>query len=161
MKKRMLTLSLVLQGSRLLLGMKKRGFGEGRWNGFGGKVEPGETIEDAAARELFEEAGIQAQAMHKVGVLTFEFTANPTELLEAHVFGVGGYTGNPVETEEMRPAWFAVDNLPYANMWPDDIFWMPLFLAGKKFNGRFLFGEQDAILEQTLEEVLDTEDLSL
>ena len=38
--------------------MKKRGFGAGRWNGFGGKVAPAETIEDAARRELLEEAGV-------------------------------------------------------------------------------------------------------
>lgn len=39
-------------GPRLLLGRKLRGFGEGYLNGFGGKVEPGETIEAAAAREV-------------------------------------------------------------------------------------------------------------
>ena len=39
----------------MLLGMKKRGFGTGKWNGFGGKVEVGETVADAAQRELEEE----------------------------------------------------------------------------------------------------------
>jgi len=34
----------------ILLGYKKRGFGAGKWNGFGGKVEIGETVEDAAKR---------------------------------------------------------------------------------------------------------------
>jgi len=34
--------------------MKKRGFGAGRYNGFGGKVEPGETILQGAQRELQE-----------------------------------------------------------------------------------------------------------
>jgi hypothetical protein len=33
-----LTLCMVHQDNKLLLGMKKRGFGEGRWNGFGGKL---------------------------------------------------------------------------------------------------------------------------
>lgn len=46
-----LTLTLVRSGAgEILLGLKKRGFGEGKWNGFGGKVEPGETIPQAAAR---------------------------------------------------------------------------------------------------------------
>ena len=35
---------------QVLLGMKKRGFGAGRYNGFGGKVEPGETVKEAAIR---------------------------------------------------------------------------------------------------------------
>ena len=47
---RLYTLVLVVQPERVLLGMKKRGFGAGRWNGFGGKVEEGETIEDGAKR---------------------------------------------------------------------------------------------------------------
>ncbi len=34
----------------MLLGLKKRGFGAGKWNGFGGKVNPGEDIVDAALR---------------------------------------------------------------------------------------------------------------
>jgi len=46
----LLTLVLVLQPGRVLLGMKKRGFGAGKWNGFGGKVQTGETIEAAARR---------------------------------------------------------------------------------------------------------------
>lgn len=47
---KLLTLVMVVQPGRVLLGMKKRGFGVGRWNGFGGKVQAGETIEDAARR---------------------------------------------------------------------------------------------------------------
>eukprot|EP00051_Salpingoeca_urceolata_P006046 m.80347 g.80347 ORF g.80347 m.80347 type:complete len:91 (+) comp14659_c1_seq3:1046-1318(+) len=39
---------------RVLLGLKKRGFGQGKLNGFGGKVEAGETVAEAAARELEE-----------------------------------------------------------------------------------------------------------
>ncbi|XP_078221898.1 uncharacterized protein LOC118150622 [Callithrix jacchus] len=47
---RLSTLVLVLQPQQVLLGMKKRGFGAGRWNGFGGKVQEGETTEEGAKR---------------------------------------------------------------------------------------------------------------
>lgn len=47
---RLFTLVLVVQPPRVLLGLKKRGFGAGLWNGFGGKVQPGESIEEAARR---------------------------------------------------------------------------------------------------------------
>ena len=53
----------------------------------------------------------------------------------------------------MRPRWFHIDEIPFSDMWPDDIHWMPLFLKDKKFKGKFLFGEADAILEKELEEV--------
>jgi len=47
---KVLTLAFVRRHGEILLGYKKRGFGVGKWNGFGGKVETGETIEDAAKR---------------------------------------------------------------------------------------------------------------
>ena len=47
---KVLTLVLIREASRILLGMKKRGFGVNRWNGFGGKVEAGETIAQGAKR---------------------------------------------------------------------------------------------------------------
>lgn len=57
--KKLFTLCIIHQHPKILLGMKKRGFGAGRWNGFGGKVSAAETIEDAARREIREEAGIE------------------------------------------------------------------------------------------------------
>ena len=47
---KLLTLLFVLKPGKVLLGYKKRGFGADRWNGFGGKVQQGETIEEAAIR---------------------------------------------------------------------------------------------------------------
>ncbi|MDO8425713.1 MAG: 8-oxo-dGTP diphosphatase [bacterium] len=149
---KLLTLTIIHQHPRVLLGMKKRGFGAGRWNGFGGKVIVGETIEDAAQRELQEEAGISAEALEKIGVLDFTFQGNP-EILRVHVFRADAFLGEPTESEEMRPQWFHVDEIPFAEMWPDDVHWMPLFLRGQQFKGRFLFGESDVILEQELSPV--------
>ena len=150
--KKILTLCIIYQHPKVLLGLKKRGFGTGRWNGFGGKVIVGETIEAAAKRELKEEAGIEAENLEKVGMLDFEFKGNP-EILETHVFKLDKFSGEPAESEEMKPQWFNVSEIPYKEMWPDDIYWLPLFLAGKKFKGKFLFGESDIVLEKELTEV--------
>jgi 8-oxo-dGTP diphosphatase/2-hydroxy-dATP diphosphatase len=149
---KLLTLCLITKDHQVLLGMKKRGFGEGRWNGFGGKVAGGETIEEAAIRETKEEAGIDVLNLTEVGVLEFEFKGNP-QILEVHVFTTSEYTGSPSESEEMRPEWFDFDAVPYTLMWPDDKFWLPLVLAGKKIKGRFAFGPGDAIIEHHLEEI--------
>ena len=43
---------------KILLGMKKRGMGQGKWNGFGGKLKVGETVVQCALRELEEESGL-------------------------------------------------------------------------------------------------------
>ncbi len=149
---KLMTLVLVQQGSNVLLGMKKRDFGEGRWNGFGGKVLPGETIEAAAKREVGEEAGIDIEELEKVGILEFSFQKS-AEMLEVHVFRAEKFEGEPIETDEMRPDWFNIEHIPFEDMWPDDKYWMPLFLAGKKFRGKFRFEESGAIIDQELTEV--------
>lgn len=136
--KKILTLAMVMGDGKVLLGMKKRGFGEGRWNGFGGKVEEGETIEAAAKREVEEEVGLRVLEMAEVGTLDFSFAESDKEL-EVHVFTVTDYTGEPRETEEMRPEWFLPTAIPYQEMWPDDEYWLPLLLAGKRFRGSFHF----------------------
>ncbi|MFA6365538.1 MAG: 8-oxo-dGTP diphosphatase, partial [Candidatus Paceibacterota bacterium] len=110
--KKILTLCIVQQYPNVLLGMKKRGFGAGRWNGFGGKLTPGETIEDAARREMQEEAGIELKNLDKVGIIDFEFQGNP-ELLEVHIFKSDDFVGEPTESEEMKPQWFHMDDIPY------------------------------------------------
>lgn len=150
--KKLLTLCLIHQHPKILLGMKKRGFGAGRWNGFGGKVSSEETIEDAAKREIREETGIKVTNLDKAGIIDFEFKGNP-EILQVHIFRSDNFLGEPTESEEMKPQWFHIDEIPFNEMWPDDIYWMPLFLDGKKFKGKFLFGESDVILKQKLIEV--------
>lgn len=136
--KKILTLCMIHSDGKILLGLKKKGFGVGRWNGFGGKVEQGESIEDAARREVLEEAGIKVTDMYKAGVLNFSFENDP-KILEVHVFSASTFTGEPTESDEMKPKWFDIKDIPYEQMWSDDSHWLPLLLNGKKFNGSFLF----------------------
>lgn len=152
MSKKVLTLCLLHTDTHVLLGMKKRGFGAGRWNGFGGKVEKGETIEEAARREFLEEAGLEIPILERAGLMDFEFQGNP-EILEVHIFRAREHIGEPKESEEMLPKWYHQDEIPFSEMWPDDPYWMPLFFAGKKFQGKLLFGEGDSILEMNITEV--------
>lgn len=151
-KRKLLTLCIIHRHPMVLLGMKKRGLGMGKWNGFGGKVQEGETIKEAALREIREEAGIVAKGIERRGIIDFEFKGNP-EILEVHIFKSDKFSGEPAESEEMKPQWFRVSEIPFANMWPDDRHWLPLFLQNKKFQGKFLFDDHDNILEMKLEEV--------
>lgn len=137
-----LTLTIVHRGDQVLLGYKKRGFGAGRWNGFGGKIEEGEGIIEAAKRELLEECGLEATNMAPHGQILFSFE-NEAREMEVHLFRVGEFSGNEIETEEMRPQWFSANELPYDKMWSDDRHWLPLVLAGNKINARFHFDSSD------------------
>ncbi|XP_036409285.1 7,8-dihydro-8-oxoguanine triphosphatase [Megalops cyprinoides] len=149
---KLLTLVLVVQPGRVLLGMKKRGFGAGKWNGFGGKVQPGETIEQAARRELLEESSLTVDSLDKIGNIKFEFVGE-TELLDVHIFRADSFNGDPAESDEMRPQWFEWEKIPFDHMWADDRLWFPLMLQKKKFLGYFKFQGHELILEHKLEEV--------
>jgi len=123
---------------RVLLGEKLRGFGAGYFNGFGGKVEQGESIIDAAARELREEANIEARDLTARGVLRFIFDDNPQPWL-VHVFHASLFDGEIAPSDEMRPVWFDVNDVPFDKMWADDEHWYPLFMAERRFVGTFTF----------------------
>jgi len=146
---RVLTLCLLWNDSHILLGLKKRGFGKGRWNGFGGKVEIDESIETAAKRELYEEANLRAQKIEKIAELKFTFQTG--ELLLVHVYKVSAYEGELIESEEMKPQWWSITEIPYRNMWPDDLYWLPLVLKGKKIIGNFLFANENELLSHQLQ----------
>lgn len=135
------------QIQEVCLAMKKRGFGKNRWNGVGGKVgdKVEETIEEAAKREAMEEIGVGVNGLEKVAELTFIFPHNPDWDQLVHVYFVGNWTGSSVESEEMRPAWFSVNDIPYGSMWLDDELWLPKVLLGKKIQGNFSFAEGDVI----------------
>ncbi|KAM5543699.1 hypothetical protein V8D89_002316 [Ganoderma adspersum] len=155
---------------RALLGLKKRGFGVGLWNGFGGKVDPEETSLQAAIRELEEEAGIKAP-LEQCGTLFFAVDGVEAAF-NIDIYRAYEYTGTITESEEMRPKWFSVQEalLPWSNlpasadhapagdpaelppipleqMWADDEFWMPLMFAGRYFVGRADFNADNKMLK--------------
>lgn len=157
MKEKLLTtLVIVHQNPKVLLGLKKRGFGEGRWNGFGGKLMEGESLEQAARREIEEECGIVPKDLTKVGILSFDFDDEPNPI-EVHLFKVLDFEGEPLETDEMRPIWFHEHEVPFDSMWKDDFIWFPYFLTNRKFKASFLFdsAENNNILKHEIEEVDD------
>lgn len=134
----------------VLLGMKKRGFGKGKWNGFGGKPHGEETIEQATIRELKEEAAvaIEKKELQKMAVLDFLFPVKPEWNQRVHVFLVRHWRGIPQETEEMKPQWFEFEKIPFEQMWQDDPHWLPLVLNGKKVRARFVFENDNETIQE-------------
>ena len=138
------TLCFIVEGEpvkRVLLGMKKRGFGAGKYNGFGGKVNEGESIRDAAVREVKEETSIRIDpdSLRPGGTVTFFFPARPEFDHHVHIFVAPRWGGEPRESEEMAPSWFDVDRIPHEKMWGDDAHWLPLVLSGRRIRARFTF----------------------
>lgn len=147
---KLLTLTFIIKGDQVLLGMKKRGVGNGWWNGFGGKVEPNEDVLSAAIREVREEANLEVSDLIKFAVVRFNFEDNPIPW-EVHFFKTEKYSGEPLETEEMRPQWFAKNNIPFSEMWDDDPYWFPLFLAGDNFKAEFWLDKGQKVVRHNIE----------
>jgi ADP-ribose pyrophosphatase YjhB (NUDIX family) len=154
------TLCFLVRGDpprEILLGLKKAGFGAGKYGGFGGKVETGETVAAAAARELAEEVGVKvlAKDLQQVGYLTFWFPAKPAWSQVVHVFLSTTWQGTPRESGEMAPAWFTLDEIPFEHMWQDGPYWLPQVLAGKRVRASFTFRADNESVEALEMEIWD------
>lgn len=131
--------------------MKKRGFGMGKWNGVGGKVDKEDnSIIQAAIRETKEEIGIDANELEKVALLRFRFPYKEDWNQDVHVFLIKKWQGQPQESEEMFPKWFRISDIPYQKMWDDDKFWLPHVLKGKRIDADFVFKEGEIIEKKTI-----------
>ena len=138
------TLILLVRGdpiTHVLLGYKKRGFGTGKYTGIGGKIESGETVREAAVREMHEETGVVMSPcdLANAGHVRFYFPARPNWDLTTHIFLGRDYQGRPTESREIRPEWFAIDHLPFSAMWDDASYWYPLVLDNQRVKAAFTF----------------------
>jgi 8-oxo-dGTP diphosphatase len=138
-------------GPQVLLGLKKTGFGAGKWVGLGGHVEPGEKPAAAAVREVAEESGlvVPADSLEHVASIEFLFPSRPSFDQTAEVYLTREYSGEPAESGEVAPAWFGEDALPFPLMWDDARYWLPLVLAGEHVDVTVIFAADCATVAST------------
>lgn len=148
------TLCLLKKEDKILLAMKKRGFGEGKYNGIGGKIENNETPEQAMIRETQEEISVTPIDYEKAGLIEFdEYYKGIKQKLAFHLYIVHKWNGTISETEEMKPQWFSINEIPYNKMFPDDKYWLPLVLKGKKIKAYFDFDENWNLISKNIEDL--------
>lgn len=147
------TLLFLIKDNQVLLAMKKRGFGVGKWNGVGGKLDGDEKIEDTAIRETQEEIGVIPKNINQVATLDFFYQNNPDWDQQVLVYTTTDWEGDPTESQEMNPQWFDQNQLPFDYMWPDDPFWLPLVLKHKNVVAKFIFDDNNQIIDKTINEI--------
>jgi len=131
------TLVFVFRDNEILLINKKTGLGKGKVNAPGGKVDPGETPEAAAVRECQEELLIKVSNLEYCGEHRFQFVDGYS--IHVWVYRTRDFEGEPTETREAQPLWTRIDRIPFAAMWEDDQYWLPMLIRGDRFQTRFIF----------------------
>ena len=160
MKIQLTTLLLILNDNKILLAEKKRGFGIGKFNGIGGKVEKDETIEEAMIRETQEEIGVIPTDFTKMATITFDEWVNDEEnQVIMSVFVAQNFMGKIIETDEMRPKWFNISDIPYEKMFEDDKIWLPEILKGNKLNAKFVFDKEFKMISSKIDIVNELENI--
>ncbi|MGO4191644.1 8-oxo-dGTP diphosphatase [Arthrobacter sp. YAF17] len=124
------------RGTVVLLGLKRTGFGTGKIVGIGGHVEAGESDAEAIVREVWEEAGVvvRQEDLAHAGVVEFIFPSRTEWNMSCRLFTARSWEGEPAESAEITPEWFAVDELPLHRMWQDAEHWLPPALAGERID---------------------------
>jgi 8-oxo-dGTP diphosphatase len=111
---------------------------QGKWNGLGGKLEPGETPEECAIREIWEESGLRVQDPVLKGILTFPNFAN-NEDWYAFVFVVTRFSGEEIDSPEGALRWVPDDEIMALNLWDGDRIFLPWLDRSDFFSGKFVY----------------------
>jgi 8-oxo-dGTP diphosphatase len=119
---------------------KKNDIHEGKWNGLGGKFEPGESPEDCVVREVSEESGLRLTSYTLRGFLTFPLFAQGEDWY-AFVFTADGFEGELIDPAEGYLEWIDNENLLDLNLWEGDRIFLPWLNQPGFFSGKFSYEE--------------------
>ena len=109
----------------------------GKWNGLGGKFEPGESPEECVIREVREESGLELRQPRLCGLLMFPgFKGNEWYVF---VFTASEFSGELKENEEGYLEWIPDDRLESLPLWPSDHIFLPWIREGKFFSAKFVY----------------------
>lgn len=146
------TLVEIIKDNKLLLIRAIRGISKSKWNGPGGKIQPGETPEQCIIRETLEETGLTISNLFYHGLLTFHNAGeNENALFSVHLFSTKKFSGTPTrQAGEGELSWFNLEELPMGDMWADDQYWIPHMLKMEKFDAEFYFDSNKNIIRHEI-----------
>ncbi len=121
-----MTAAIIRRGGRVLIARRPPGGRHpGRWEFPGGKVEPGESLEECVLRELEEELGVRARVLGRLAEAGHSYPDMEVELvaLECEIIG-----GTPADIECAAHAWVRPEELPaYDLLAPDRVLARKIF----------------------------------
>ena len=116
----------------------------GKWNGLGGKLEAGETPEECALREIWEEAGITVKNLTLRGLITFPGFSDDEDWY-AFLFIANYNEGELIDSPEGDLRWIPNDKLLELNLWPGDRIFIPWLDQPGFFSGKFVYQDGELV----------------
>ena len=108
---------------------------EGKWNGLGGKFEPGETSDECVIREIYEESGLSIRNPKMCGLLMFPaFKGNDWYVF---VFTSNEFSGELTDSPEGELKWTPDEKILDLNLWESDPIFMPWIQERKFLSAKF------------------------
>jgi 8-oxo-dGTP diphosphatase len=99
----------------------------GKYNGLGGKLEPGEDIVSGMKREIREEAGIECTTLRLRGTISWPGFGTHGEDWFGFIFVIDAWTGSPVaHSAEGTLAWVPIESILDLPLWEGDRYFVPL-----------------------------------
>ena len=122
----------------LLRNKKENDYHEGKWNGLGGKLEQGETPEECAVREVYEESGLKVTDPIMKGLITFPLFDGVDDWY-VFVFTFKKFSGNLIDSPEGHLEWIQNNKLIDLNLWDGDKHFIPWLFENKFFSAKFIY----------------------
>lgn len=127
---------------------KKDDYHKGKYNGLGGKLEPGESPEQCLKREVLEESGLEVLSWRLNGFITFP-TFDGTNDWYVFVYTVTDFKGELIDSPEGELHWIPDDEVSTLNLWEGDRVFLPWLEQPGMFSARFVY-DGPALLEHTV-----------
>ena len=128
---------------------KENDYHEGKWNGLGGKFEPGESPEECAVREIEEESGLIVKNIKMKGFITFPMFDGKEDWY-VFAFVIDEFEGELIDSPEGQLEWIPNDKLKELNLWEGDQIFIPWLFQEKFFSAKFNY-EYGKFLDYTVE----------
>tara|TARA_Y100001936_G_C15580416_1_gene411759 strand:+ start:95 stop:553 length:459 start_codon:yes stop_codon:yes gene_type:complete len=123
---------------------KAQDFHKGKWNGLGGKLEPGETPEECAIREVKEESGFDVTNPRLRGIITFPMFDQVDDWY-VYLFTASEFTGEAIESPEGNLSWIDDAQLLDLNLWEGDKVFLKWLDGDRFFSAKFIYENKQLI----------------